>query len=64
MTKAEIELRDLKESLSDTPLIGSIVKCTKTLDQVNVKCVHVLLIEFVVTYVALKYHHNIVLYGL
>ena len=43
MTKAEIELRDLKESLSDTPLIGSIVKCTKTLDQVNVICVHVLL---------------------
>ena len=41
MTKAEVELRDLKESLADTPLIGSIVKCTRTLDQVNVKCVHI-----------------------
>ena len=35
MTKTEIELRDLKESLVDTQPIGSIVKCTKTLDQVN-----------------------------
>jgi len=34
MTKAEIELRDLKESLADTQPIGSIVNCSKTLDQV------------------------------
>ena len=35
MTKAEVELRDLKESLEDTQPIGAIVKCTKTLDQVG-----------------------------
>ena len=35
MTKTEIELKDLKESLIDTQPIGSIVKCSKTLDQVN-----------------------------
>lgn len=44
MTKAEIELRDLRESLADTPLIGSIVKCTKTLDQVIVSRVHMCII--------------------
>jgi len=35
LTKAEVELRDLKESLEDTQPIGAIVKCTKTLDQVG-----------------------------
>ena len=35
MTKTEVELRELKESLVDTQPIGSIVKCTKTLDQVD-----------------------------
>ena len=34
-TKAEVELRDLKESLEDTQPIGAIVKCTKTIDQVS-----------------------------
>ena len=35
LTKAEVELKELKQSLEDTQPIGAIVKCTKTLDQVG-----------------------------
>lgn len=32
---AEAELRELKESLADTPPVGALVKCARTLDQVR-----------------------------
>ena len=34
-TVSEIELRELKESLADTPPVGALVKCARTLDQVR-----------------------------
>ena len=35
MTSSELELRALKDSLSDTQPVGSIITCAKTLDQVR-----------------------------
>ena len=37
LTAVEQELRDLKDSLQDTQPVGSLVKCCKTLDQVQLK---------------------------
>ena len=34
-TPSDIELRELKESLSDTPPVGALIKCARTLDQVG-----------------------------
>ena len=38
-TASDVELRELKESLADTPPVGALVKCARTLDQV--KSIHV-----------------------
>ncbi len=35
VTASEAELRELKESLADTPPVGALLKCARTLDQVR-----------------------------
>ena len=46
MTKEEVELRGVKDSLQDTQPVGAIINQCKTLDQVNAGKISLLLIEY------------------
>ena len=46
---SEAELRELKESLADTPPVGALVKCARTLDQVRSMHMYALMLAMYVS---------------